>query len=99
MEAALEDVEHTHPIVVAFGGDLCTLKDPRLVIEKNNVICVPTFSLAIECCLSSYFVFNIKYPNNSNALCLLLEFMLGIKEFSSKLPLTTQTIIDNLQKY
>ena len=42
VEAALGDIEHAHPIVVAFGGNLCELTDPRLVI-KNNVICMPSF--------------------------------------------------------
>ena len=93
------DVEHAHPIVVAFGGNLCELTDLRLVIKKNNVICMPLFLLAVECWLSSYYVFNIKYSSNSNALCLLLEFMFGIKGTSSKLPLTPQTIIESLLKY
>ena len=83
VEAALGDIEHAHPIVVGFGENLCELTDPRLVIKKNNVICISSFLLAVECCLSSYYVFNIKYPSNSNALCLLLEFMFGIKETSS----------------
>ena len=89
METALGDIDHAHPTVVAFGENLCELTDPRLVIKKNNVICMPSFLLAVKCCLSSYYVFNIKYPSNSNALCLLLEFMFEIKETSSKLLLTT----------
>ena len=80
MEAALGDIEHAHPIVVGFGENLCELTDPRLVIKKNNVICISSFLLAVECCLSSYYIFN---TSKSNALCLLLEFMFGIKETSS----------------
>ena len=69
IQAAIEDIEHTYPVVVGFGGTMSDLKDPRLIIKKDNVICMPSFLIALQCCVSSYFIFNIKYPTNAIGFC------------------------------
>ena len=55
-----------------------SLSHPKIVIEKDNVIPMPTFKSSVECCLAAYYIFNIKYPPMSKPCCELAEFMIEL---------------------
>ena len=84
--------------MVGFGDGLNTLTDPKIIIEKENIVSMPSFKVAFECCLAAYYIFNIKYPPSSKPFCELLEYVLGLNNTtnSSKLSMVVQTIINGL---
>ena len=65
----LKDIQNCHPVVTVLGEDLTKLRDPKVVIEKVNVFNMLSVLAAVEYCLSSYYVFNIKYHTDSKPLC------------------------------
>ena len=69
---------------------------PMVVIEKTNVLKMPSFLTAVHCCIASYYVFNIKYHVPSKSLCHLLEYMCGLENQAKKLPLSVQQVIEGL---
>ena len=68
-DEALKDIQNCHPVVTVLGEDLTKLRDPKVVIEKVNVFNMLSVLAAVEYCLSSYYVFNIKYHTDSKSLC------------------------------
>ena len=89
---------HKAPFVAAFGETVDVLSDYMVVMEKDNVISMPTLAAALHYCFASYYVFNISYPPDSKSLMLFLEsHVYGLKP-SLKLPLSVAVLIDNLQK-
>ena len=97
IDAVLHDIKVNHPIIVGFGDSLKSLMDPKIIIEKENIISMPSFKVAIECCLAAYYIFNIKYLPTSKPFCELLEYVLGLSTTnSSKLPIIVQTIVNGL---
>jgi len=69
-----------------------------VVMEKDNVLSMPSLTAALHYCFASYYVFNISYPPDSKPLMLLLEsYVYGLKP-SLKLPLSVAVLMDNLQK-
>ena len=96
VDEALKDIQNCHPVITVFGEDLTKLRDPKVVIEKVNVFNMPSVLAAVEYCLSSYYVYNIKYHTDSKPLCFFLEFLYGINVSSMKLPICVQTSIDGI---
>ena len=69
------------------------------IIEKNNVIQMPSLVTAVHCCFTSYFIFNnISYPLYFTPLLLFLEYIYGMKPSQKKLPISVCTLIDSLEK-
>ena len=67
-----------------------------VVIERTNVLKMPSFLLAVTSCVASYYIFNIQYHASSKFLCLLLEYMCGVDIETGKLPLSVQQVIEGL---
>ena len=88
---------HKGPFVAAFGETVDVLSY-MVVMEKNNVISMPTLAAALHYCFASYYVFNISYPPDSKSLMLFLESHVYRLKPSLKLPLSVAFLIDNLQK-
>ena len=42
MDEALGKIQHNHPLILGFGSDLSHMVEFRVVIEKNNVITMPS---------------------------------------------------------
>ena len=78
MDEALGKIQHNHPLILGFGSDLSHMVEFRVVIEKKNVITMPSLLVSIEYCLQAYYVFNIKYDVTSRPLCYLVEFFNGM---------------------
>ena len=38
IDDALDNVQFPHPLIVGFGMDLSSLADPRVIVEKSNVL-------------------------------------------------------------
>ena len=96
----IDDIEITvnHSVVIGFGDDLKNINDVRVVIERENILPMPSVLTAVECCLASYYVFNLQYESRSKALCHLLEFLYGmdISKHTHKLPLNVKSVIEAL---
>ena len=79
VDEALRDIQNCHPVVTVFGKDLTKLRDLKVVIEKFNVFNMPSILAAVEYCLSSHYVFNIKYHTDSKPY-VFLEFLYVINK-------------------
>ena len=72
--------------------------DFKVVIEKENIIEMPSLFVAVQYCFTTYYVMNIAYPSQVNPLMLFLETELfGLKP-SSKIPISVTVLRDNLLK-
>jgi hypothetical protein len=98
IDKSLEGVDCPAPFIAAFGVDTDSLTDIKVIIEKNNVIEMPSLATAIHCCFTSYFIFNISYPLHFTPLLLFLEYIYGMKPSQKKLPISVCTLIDSLEK-
>ena len=73
------------------------LSDFKLVIEKENVISVPSLSYALHCCFSCYYIYNISFPADSSPIMVFFEkYVYGLNP-SKKLSLTASILIDSLE--
>ena len=70
---SLEEVDLAEPYIAAFGVTRDSITDSKLVIEKDNIIKMPSLSIALHCCFASYFLFNISYPPHFIPVMLFLE--------------------------
>jgi hypothetical protein len=95
IESSLDSIIFNHPVLVCFGH-LKSAVQPMVIVERNNILKMPSFTSALKCCIACYYVFNIKYHVPTNGLCLLLEFLYGIDLQIKKLPLSVQQIIEGL---
>lgn len=95
MDEALGKIQHNHPLILGFGSDLSHMVEFRVVIEKKNVITMPSLLVSIEYCLQAYYVFNIKYDVTSRPLCYLVEFLYGMT-LSATAPLVIHPVIEGL---
>ena len=62
IEECLEKVEVQVPVVCSFGVDFSELYEFKLAIERDNVFEMPSLSVALHCCFSAYYIYNISYP-------------------------------------
>ena len=42
-----------------FGSTFDDLTDFKVVIEKENILTMPSIDMALKCCFAAYFVYNI----------------------------------------
>ena len=61
------------PCDTLFGATHDTLSDVKVVIEKDNVLSMPSLSKAIHFCFASYYVFNISFPQSFKPILLFME--------------------------
>ena len=56
-----------------FGLDVDSIIDFKVVIATNNIIAMPSLSIALHYCISSYYIYNIAFPLELKAFMLFLE--------------------------
>ena len=83
----------TAACIAAFEG----ITDIKLIIEKDNVLSMPSMKIAVHCCFAVYYIFNLTYPTAMAPFLLFLEHVYGL-QISKKFPLCVSTLIDSLQK-
>ena len=44
------------PYIAAFGVTIDALTDVKLVIEKENVLSMPSVVVALHCCFACYYI-------------------------------------------
>ena len=98
IEDALEEVDCRAPFIAAFGLSVDALTDFKLVIEKENILSVPSLALALHCCFAAYYLYNISFPSDVSPIMLFLEQYVYHLKPSQKLPLSVSVIIDSLEK-
>lgn len=98
IEESLESVECKAPYIAAFGPSLDELSEFKVVIEKDNVISMPSVDTALHCCFAAYYIYNITYPPELRPYLLFLEQYVYCLKPSLKLPLTVSIIVDSLEK-
>lgn len=95
---SLDGVDCRAPYIAAFGISFDQLTDFKVVIEKENVLPMPSVAVALHCCFASYYLYNISYPSEFNHIMLFLEQYVYCIKPSRKLPLSVAVIIDCLEK-
>ena len=99
IDKSLQEVDLAEPYIAAFGVTLDSITDTKLVIEKDNILNMPSLSIALHCCFASYFLFNISYPPHFVPVMLFLEkYVYGMTPSQKKLPISVCTLIDSLDK-
>ncbi len=92
-EESFDSIECRTPFIAAFGR----IGGVELVIERENILAMPSLDVAIHCCFASY---NISYPHDFSSILLFLEqsiYLFNVKP-SQKLPLSASVIVDSLKK-
>ena len=98
IEEALESVETHTPYILAFGATQEHLLDIKVIIERENVLPMPSVATALHFCFSAYSVFNISFPQTPSLIVIFLEkYVYGLKP-SQKPPLSATVLYDSLQK-
>ena len=72
IDEALCSLPTTAPCVIAFGATRDTLSDVKVVVEKDNVLSMPSLSKATHFCFASYYVFNISFPQSFKPILLFM---------------------------
>ena len=72
--------------------------DFKVVVEKENIIEMPSLFIALQYCFAIYYIMNIAYPKDVNPLMLFLETELFGLKSSSKIPMSVTVLCDNLYK-
>lgn len=98
IEESIEGVQRHTPFIVAFGSSDDDLSDTKIVIEKENILSMPTLDMAVHCCFAAYYIFNISYPPDLSPFLLFLEQYIYRLKASQKLPLTVSIVMDCLEK-
>ena len=62
-------LDRTAACIAAFEG----ITDIKLMIEKDNVLSMPSMKIAVHCCFAVYYIFNLTYPTAIGPFLLLLE--------------------------
>ena len=44
--------------------------DIKPVVERGNILNLPSLSMALQCCIASYYIYNIAYPANMESFML-----------------------------
>ena len=71
----------------------------RVVMERDNIISMPSIITALHYYFASYYIFNISFPPQFRPVLLFLEmFVYGLKP-SQKTPLSVTTLIHSLEVY
>ena len=61
-----------------FGEEGTSSMDIKPVVERENILNLPSLSMALQCCIVSYYIYNIAYPANMVSFMLLLEYVFSI---------------------
>ncbi len=96
----MDSIECRAPFIAAFGRNKDELVEFKLVIERENILAMPSLNVAVHCCFASYYIYNISYPPDFSSILLFLEqsiYLFNVKP-SQKLPLSVSVIIDSLKK-
>ena len=95
----IKEVGCNAPFIAIFGeeGTSSSSMDIKLVVERGNIQNMPSLSIALQCCIASYYIYNIAYPANMVSFMLFLEYVFTIT-FTQKVPIHITTLIDNLDK-
>ena len=80
-----------------FGVTVNHLTDFKVVIEKENIISVPSLSDAMHCCFASYYIYNMSFSANSCQIMVFLEKYVYNLKPSKKLSLTASILLDSLE--
>lgn len=94
----MESVECKAPYIAAFGPSLDELCEFKVVVEKDNVVAMPSMDFALHCCFAAYYIYNISYPPDLRPYLLFLEQYVYRLRPSQKLPLTISIVVDGLEK-
>ena len=94
VEECITKLECSAACIAAFGS---SITDIKVIIEKENILPMPSMKIAIHCCFAIYYILNISYPATIAPLLLFLEHVYQLP-FSKKVPLCVSTLIDSLEK-
>ena len=83
--------------IAAFGEKSTSITNIKLIIEKDNVLRMPSMKMAVHCCFAVYYIFNMSYPPALAPLMLFFEYTYQLP-FLQKVPLCLSTVIDSLEK-
>ena len=97
VEKCIEKLECDAACIAAFGETKSSLSDFKVIIERENVLSMPSLQMAIHCCFAIYYIFNISYPSATAPLLLFLEHIYQLPP-SKKAPLSVSQFIDSLAK-
>lgn len=86
------------PFIVAFGTTTDDLSDTKIVMERENILSMPSLDMAVHCCFAAYYIYNISYPPDFIPFLMFLEQYIYRLKPSNKLPLTVSLIMDSLEK-
>ena len=98
IEESIKEITIDAPIILAFGSTTEDISDFKLIIERNNIITMPTLMTAVNCCISAYYIFNISYPRAIAPIMMLLENLVYKIKPSRKLPISLLTTIDSIER-
>lgn len=76
------------------------LSDFKLIVEKENILSMPSIATAVHCAFASYYniIYNISFPSDISPLLLFLEQYVYKLKPSQKMPVSVSVIIDNLER-
>ena len=98
IDDALASVDQEAPFIVAFGISSPKLMDFKVIVEKLNILPMPSLATALHCCFAAYYIYNIQFPLEFSSILLFLEKYVYKLRSSKKLPLSVTVLIDNLEK-
>lgn len=94
----MDSIECRAPFIAAFGVNKDELVEFKLVIERENIIAMPSLDVAVHCCFASYYIYNVSYPHHFLPILLFFEQYIYMLKPSQKLPLSVSIIVDSLKK-
>ena len=98
VEESLSSLTVTAPSIVAFGETRGSPTEIRVLVE-GTVVIVPSVMAGLHYCFTSYYVFNISFPNEFRLPMLFLEkFIYGLKPLA-KSPLSVINFYDNVSRH
>ena len=82
----MNEVNYHAPYIAAFGLTVDELTSVKLVIERENVLSMPSIAVTLHCCFACYYLYNISFPANFSTMLLFLEQYVYNLRPSQKLP-------------
>ena len=98
MDECLSEVNYSVPYIAAFGLTVDKLTSVKLVIERENVLSMPSIAVALHCCFASHYLYNISFPAKFSTMLLFLEQYVYNLGPSQNIPVSVTVAIDCLQK-
>ena len=74
----IKEVGCNAPFIAIFGKEGTSSMDIKPVVERGNILNLSSLSMALQCCIASYYIYNIAYPANMVSFMLFFEYVFSI---------------------